>query len=229
MEHVLRGLVGHCCLVYLDDIIIFSPDAETHVQHLRKVFDALRTHELVCSKKKCVFDASSLHYLGHVVTDKGVTVDPDKVSIVREWPQPKTLQELRSFLGLAQYFRKFIQGFAAQVLPLTNLTRAGKFVSEWDPQCTAAFQGLKRDLTTAPVLRLPDWDKPFELISDASDFACGVVLLQEGHPVAYCSRKFQGAELNYNVTDKELFGVIYAVMNLGLFPPLGCHRCVLPP
>jgi len=185
-------------------------------------------------------NSSKLKFLGHVVTSGGMYPDPDKIRAVTEWPAPKTVLELRSFLGLANYFRKYIRAYAAITAPLTDLLKGlskqekkGRysrlarmapgavetlercFSARWNARCDSAFQTLKRALTTAPVLVLPDFDKPFEVVTDACQTppAVGGVLLQEGRPVAFYSRKLSGPELNYSVTDIEMLAVIGASGN----------------
>ena len=152
---------------------------------------------------KCDFNRSELLYLGHIVGTYGIRVDPAKIAAVSSWPVPKDLHEMRSFLGLTNYLRKFVQGYATRCRPLTNLTRKSvPFV--WTAECNAAFNGLKQDLTTAPVLASPDNSKPFEVVSDSCQWSIGAVLMQEGRPVAYESRKMIPAELNYTVLNRSV-------------------------
>jgi hypothetical protein len=144
----------------------------------------------------------------------GLKVDPDKVAAVMAWPQPQTVAEVRSFLGLATYFRRFIQGFSTLARPLHALTRNvhDRAAWNWDAACDAAFTGLKHALSTAPVLALPVWDKPFEMVTDASVHGTGAVLLQEGHPIAYESKRFSPAEYDYDTGEQELLGVVRALL-----------------
>ena len=151
-----------------------------------------------------------MKYLGHLISTDGVRPDPDKVEKVKEWPRPTTVQEVRAFLGLANYFRKFMQGYSQMVSPLTDLTRTKK-AWNWTDKCTEAFERVKYCLTHAPVLRMPDFSKPFEVVADASKYASGGVLLQEGQPIAFDSRKFNKAELNYTVSEQEMLASVRAV------------------
>jgi transposase InsO family protein len=208
-----RGL-GKYVAVYLDDILIYSRSPQEHVQHLREVLTVLREQRLFARVDKCHFNKSELKYLGHVVGAEGIKVDPSKIAAVTAWPQPQNVSEVRSFLGLATYFRRFIQGFSTLARPLYALTRkVGDRPSwVWDATCTASFEGLKSALTEAPVLALPDWSKPFEVVTDASVHGTGAVLLQERHPVSYDSKRFSPAEYNYDTGEQELLGVVRALM-----------------
>ena len=179
------------------------------MEHLRHVLETLRREQYRAKLKKCEFMKPELPFLGHVVSAAGVRVDPQKVAAVRDWPVPASVTQVRSFLGLANYFRKFMQGYASMSAPLTDLTRKhARFL--WDDKCQAAFEKIKESLLNAPVLRHPDFSKPFEVVSDASDFGVGAVLLQEGHLVACESAKLKGSQLQCTVTEKELFGVVHA-------------------
>ena len=188
-----------CVAVYLDDILVFSPDAETHAADMREVLAILRKHDFYCKLKKCEFEKSELKFLGHLVGAAGIRVDPDKVKAVLAWPQPDSLPKLRSFLGLATYFRKFILGFAAMVAPLHHLTK-NDVPYIWSSDCQIAFDAVKEALTSAPTLRMPDPELPYELICDASGHGVGAVLLQDGQPVAYESRAYKPPERNYPTT-----------------------------
>lgn len=213
MDSVLMGLKGEKCLVYLDDIILFSKDLPSHLDAIREVFAKLQNVNLTVQLSKCNFVVDEVNYLGHVITKKGVEPDPSKISAVRDFPVPKTVKDVRSFLGLAGYYRRFIDGFAAMGKPLFELTKQGQeFV--WTTQCQEAFDQLKHRLITAPVLVYPDFSKPFTLATDASTFALGAVLSQEidgqEHPVAYCSRTLFPAEKNYSTTERELLSLVWS-------------------
>jgi hypothetical protein len=156
------------------------------------------------------FFKPKLHFLGHVVGANGVQVNPDNIKAVLDWVQPTSVTEVRSFLGLTKFFGKFVQGYSALVAPLTNLTRASVPVL-WNSDCQARFDSLKALLSSAPVLAIPDVDKPFEVWCDASGFAVGALLLQNGRPCAYESRKLNGPKLNYHPGETELLAVIHAL------------------
>jgi len=214
-----RGYLRKFVLVYLDDILVYSKTAEEHAQHLRLVFQALREEELFAKPSKCYFNKSELKYLGHIVGSGGIKVDPAKIAAVRNFPLPQNVGDVRSFLGLATYFRRFIQGFGVLARPLHALTRNACTRSgwKWTEQCEASFLALKDALSSAPVLAMPDWpaaesgSKPFEIIADASVHGIGAVLLQDGHPIAFESKKFHPAAYNYDTGEQELLAIVYAL------------------
>jgi len=190
MNDIFRPYIGKFVLVYLDDILVFSKSPEEHVQHLQLVLQRLRDHDLYAKSAKCSFNQPELEFLGHVVGSDGIKVDPKKTAVVRDWAVPQNISELRSFLGLTNYFRRFVQGYANLVGSLTNLLRKDvPFV--WSADCQAAFDGVKLALTTAPVLVMPDYEKPFELIADACGFGVGAALLQQGRPIAFLCQTVQ--------------------------------------
>ncbi len=210
MQQVFRDMIGKFVLVYLDDILVYSKSPEEHEKHLALVLERLQQHKFYAQLHKCHFALPEVEFLGHMVSKDGIRVDPRKVKIVQDWPVPGTVSQLRSFLGLANYFRRFIDKFSETARPLHALT--GKDVTwRWSLTCQLAFEELKRKLTEAPVLRAPDFNLPFEVIADASDFTLGAVLLQEGRPVAYESRKLTPAEINYVTGEKELLAVVHAL------------------
>jgi hypothetical protein len=238
MNQMLGPHLNRFVCIYLDDILIFSKTEDEHFHHLQQVLHTLRQKELKAKLSKCDFFKDELKFLGHIVSAKGIQPDPAKVAVVSDWPTPKTIYDVRSFLGLANYFRKFIRGYAAISAPLTDLLKGvnkqekkgrlihlGKlpmaeaqkllqqFLLRWTATCQHAFTNLKNALTSAPVLVMPDFEKHFEVVTDACEIppAIGGVLLQDAHPVAFYSRKLSGAELNYSATDKEMLGVIYAL------------------
>ena len=170
----------------------------------------LRDHQLYAKLSKCEFWLKEVKFLGHVVSSEGVAVDPSKVEAVLQWESPKSVTEVRSFVGLAGYYRRFIRGFSQIARPLTNLTKKDRpFV--WTEQCEAAFQELKTLLTTAPVLVLPDSSQPFEVYTDASLMGLGCVLMQNGKVIAYASRQLRPHEVNYPTHDLELCAVVFAL------------------
>lgn len=214
MNHIFRDMIGKHVLVYLDDILVFSKSAEEHLQHLRLVLQRLREHKFYAKLSKCEFNMRSVHYLGHVVSAEGIQVDPRKTQVVDEWPVPRNPKHLRSFLGFANYFRRFIQGYSRLVSPLYALLKADA-AWVWTDACQSAFEGVKHALTHAPVLATPDFSKPFEVVTDASGRqgggALGAVLMQEGRVVAFESRRLTGAELNYTTQEQECLGVVHAL------------------
>lgn len=214
MERVLSGLQWEICLVYLDDIIVMSSTFEQHLERLEKVFARLRDAGLKLKPKKCNFFCSEVLYLGHLVTSKGLATDPDKVEKVKNWPIPRSLKQVRAFLGLAGYYRKFIRNFSVIASPLHKLTQKDvRF--KWTEPCNAAFQSLKDALVSAPVLGYPDFSQDFILDTDACLDGSGAVLSQvldgQERVIAYASKKFSKAERRYSVTRQELLAVVIAV------------------
>jgi RNase H-like domain found in reverse transcriptase/Reverse transcriptase (RNA-dependent DNA polymerase) len=201
-------------IVYIDDILIYSQNDQDHTQHLRQVLDLLRQHQLYGKISKCEFFKESVKYLGHIISSEGIATDPKKVEVVKNWPQPKNLKELQSFLGLCNYYRWFIMDYSRIAAPLTDLTHKD-VTYHWPPAAEEAFNEIKKRMTSTPVLCIPDPDKPFTVTTDASDFAMGAVLQQDQgqgpQPVAFTSRKMNPAERNYPAHDKELLAIMHAL------------------
>ena len=211
MELVLRGLRWEKCLCYLDDIIVFGSSFEQTVENLKTVFDRLESANLTLKSSKCDLFQQKVSFLGHIVSNQGIQCDPEKINSIASWPDPKNATEVRSFLGLAGYYRRFIPDFSTVASPLTNLTRKRtKYV--WTPVHQAAFNKLKQLLTTAPILAYPDNHSEFILDTDASNTGIGAVLSQiqngEERVVAYASRTLNKHQIKYCTTYKELLAVI---------------------
>ncbi|WVZ95870.1 hypothetical protein U9M48_041579 [Paspalum notatum var. saurae] len=179
MNKVFMDGLDKYIVVFIDDILIYSKDAVEHEQHLRVVLEKLRSHQLYAKYGKCEFWLEKVAFLGHIVTAKGVAVDPEKVRAVSEWQQPTNVTEVRSFLGLAGYYRRFIEGFAKIAGPLFALQKKGARF-EWTTACEKSFQELKARLTIAPVLVQPDIFRDFVIYCDASRQGLGCVLMQDG-------------------------------------------------
>lgn len=213
MNDIFREQLGKFVLVYIDDIVIFSSSPEEHLAHLECVLQILQKEKLFARLRKCHFEKSEIKFLGHLVGTEGIKVDPAKISVVKDWPVPRNLRQVQSFLGLATYFRKFIQGFSNLVAPLTALSKKGLVWTDWPPDsaCQKSFDGTKHALTHAPTLAMPDFEKPFEVIADASKDGIGAILLQEGHPIAFESRRMIPAEKNYITTEQELLAVVHGI------------------
>ena len=213
MNDTLMAYLDQFVIVYLDDICVYSKNPEEHMDHLRKVLTLLRQEKLIGKLSKCEFGISSMDFLGHVVSDQGVATDPEKIKSVQDWPTPQNATDVMRFLGLANFYRRFVRDFSKIAAPLTSLTGNVPFV--WSPAAETSFKTLKTALTTAPVLCLPDCSKPFILECDASKFAIGQVLCQgEGRDrrvVAFESRKMIPAEINYPVHDQELLSVVHGL------------------
>ena len=199
--------------VYIDDILIHSANKEQHIQHLQHVFKVLSEANLTLRGSKCHLAMSKVSYLGHVFSATGMSPDPQKVSAVKEWLSPTNAEEVRKFLGLASYYRRYILGFSHIAKPLHTLTQ--KQVSfNWSDECEAAFNTLKEKLVDAPVLSYPQFDKnspPFVLQTDASAVGVGAVLEQGGHVIGYASRALNTAEQQYSVIQKECLAIVFAM------------------
>ena len=210
MNRIFRPYLDKFIVVFIDDILIYSKNEEEHREHLGIALRVLRDHQLYAKLSKCEFWLNEVKFLGHVVSSEGVAVDPSKVEAVLQWESPKSVTEVRSFVGLAGYYRRFIRGFSQIARPLTNLTKKDRpFV--WTEQCEAAFQELKTLLTTGPVLVLPDSSQPYEVYTDASLMGLGCVLMQNGKVIAYASRQLRPHEVNYPTHDLELCAVVFAL------------------
>jgi hypothetical protein len=178
MNDIVREYLNDFVLIYLDDICIVSRSPEEHLIHIELVLQKLEQYRLSANWKKCQFGQTHLDFLGHVIGADGIRVDPKKGSAVQDWPKPKDVSHLRSFLGLANYFRRFLKSYSTVVAPLTSLLKKGKTVKDdWNQACDAAFNTVKRMLTTAPVLKAPDFSKPFEVHTDANTAASWTFML----------------------------------------------------
>ena len=210
MNRVFHDCLDRFLVVFIDDILIYSQSKNDHTQHLRFVLQRLRERKLYAKFSKCEFWMEKVVFLGHVVSKEGIMVDPSKVQAILEWQSPKTVREVRSFLGLAGYYRRFVQGFARIAKPLTNLTRQGTpFL--WSDGCEESFQVLKRRLTTAPILVLPEDGIEYDVYCDASYQGLGAVLMQNGKVIAYASRQLKDYETRYPTHDLELAAVVFAL------------------
>ena len=209
MNDVLRPFLRRFVLVFFDDILIYSSSWADHLRHLRAVLTVLQQHQLFVKRSKCAFGASSISYLGHVISDTGVAMDPAKVQAVAEWPPPRSVRAVRAFLGLAGYYRKFVQDYGTIAAPLTSLLKKEGFT--WTADATAAFTALKTAVTSAPVLALPDFSQAFIVECDASTHGFGAVLLQDKHPIAFFSRPVAPRHRALAAYERELIGLVHAV------------------
>ncbi|KAL0545083.1 hypothetical protein IC582_020224 [Cucumis melo] len=210
MNRVFREFLDTFVIVFIDDILIYSKTEAEHEKHLRMVLQTLRDNKLYAKFSKCEFWLKQVSFLGHVVSKAGVSVDPAKIEAVTGWTRPSTVSEVRSFLGLAGYYRRFVENFSRIATPLTQLTRKGApFV--WSKACEDSFQNLKKKLVIAPVLTVPDGSGSFVIYSDASKKGLGCVLMQQGKVVAYASRQLKSHEQNYPTHDLELAAVVFAL------------------
>jgi len=210
MNRVFRSYLDKFVVVFIDDILIYSSSQMEHAYHLREVLETLRRNKLYAKLSKCEFWLNEVVFLGHVISEKGISVDLKKIEAVLKWERPTNVIEIRSFLDLAGYYRRFIEGFSTIASPMTRLTRKEvKF--EWSKDCEASFQELKSRLTSAPILALPKGQEGFVVYSNASSKGLGYVLMQHERVIAYASRQFKPHEVNYPVHDLELATVVFAL------------------
>lgn len=214
MDNVLRGLQNEVCLVYLDDIIIFSTSLQEHVINLEKVFKRLRESNFKIQMDKSEFLKLETEFLGHVICKDGVKPNPNKIIAIQGYPVPKTPTEIKRFLGLLGYYRKFIPDFARLTKPLTQCLKKGSKINPTDQKYVDCFEHCKTLLTNDPILQYPDFSKEFLLTTDASNVAIGAVLSQgnigSDKPIAYASRTLNSSELNYSTIEKELLAIVWA-------------------
>lgn len=199
-------------IVYLDDILVYSTSEEAHEEHLSTVLSILRKEKLYAKASKCEFFCSRTEFLGHIISADGIAPDPKKLDAIAAWPAPRNVTDVQSFLGLANYYRRFIRAFSGIATPLTSLTRKDN-PFHWDEEQETAFAALKAALASAPVLAPPAPDLPCTVITDASDYAVGGVLMQDHgsglQPIAFESCKLNAAQRNYPVHEKEMFAIIH--------------------
>lgn len=210
MHQILRPFLDSFVIVFLDDILIYSRTLAEHQRHLRQVLDALRANQLYCKESKCAFFKDSVEFLGHVIDRDGVHMMESKVKAIREWPTPTSVEDIRSFLGLAGYYRKFIKGFSNIAAPLTELLKKGtRFI--WSESLENSFRSLITAITTAPTLILPDPTKPYVITADACGYGIGACLMQDHgrglQPIAFLSKKLTDAELRYPNHERELLAL----------------------
>lgn len=189
MNSTLAPYLRKFVLVFFDDILIYSRTFEEHIMHIKLVFELLVKDQWKVKFSKCTFAQKQISYLGYVISEQGVSTDPAKISAISQWPSPTNAKELRSFLGLAGYYRKFVRHFGVISKTLTELLKKHT-IFVWTPHHEASFNTLKTALFSAPVLALPNFSKVFSIETDASGLGVGAVLMQEGHPLAFISKAF---------------------------------------
>lgn len=200
--------------VYLDDIIVFAKNLEEHERRIDELMDRLRKANLRLQSEKCDFLRPEVNYLGHIISREGLKPNPDKIEAVKKFPTPKKQRNIREFLGLTGYYRRFIKNFSGIAKPFTHLLENDtEFI--WDKKTQNAFDNLKSALCTAPILQFPDFSQPFIITTDASGFAVGAVLSQgeigKDLPIAYFSRVLRGAEVRYDTYENEAYAMLQAV------------------
>ena len=226
INEVLSGL--SFAFSYLDDILVYSPDMETHLEHLRKLFMKLRKADLKLKEVKCNFSKKHIQYLGHIILGKGIAPMPEKLACIKDMPPPKTPKEVKQFLGLIGYYQKFVPRFSDLARPLNVLTRKD-VPFEWTPICQESFELLKTSLMTEPILMYPDPNHPYVLFTDASKYAWACVLTQEKthqiegkevkilHPIMYMSGLFHGSQMNLACLTKEAYAIYMSIKKLAYY------------
>ncbi|GFY36563.1 retrovirus-related Pol polyprotein from transposon opus [Trichonephila clavipes] len=212
IDIILKPVIGKFVSVYMDDVIISSPSFTQHVKHLKEVFRLLHKAGLTLNKDKCKFGWEEFKYLGLIINKEVNKTDETKVQAIVEMKPPHNSKEVSKFLGMSQWYAKFIKNYADICEPLYNLKRKLKrFIYIWLIEAQKAFDAVNAAITKAPVLKFPDFKKPFELFTDASSIGVGAVLNQEQRPVVFASRTLNAAERNYTVTERECLAVVWAL------------------
>lgn len=188
MNSLLTPFLRRFAAVFFDDILVYNKSLSSHLQHLESIFQTLVQGQFYLKRSKCLFAQNQVEYLGHVVSGRGVEPEPSKIHAMVQWPTPTSSKDLKAFLGLTGFYRKFVKNYATITAPLTSLL--GKDAFEWSLTAQSAFEQLKNAMTSAPVLALPDFNEPFIIETDASGIGMGVVLMQKGHPLAFFSKQF---------------------------------------
>jgi hypothetical protein len=215
MNEIFKDMIVACLIViYLDDILIFSKTREEHIKVTKKVLARLRKHDLYLKLEKCDFNKKETEFLGIIITDGQIKMDPIKLKGVADWPAPAKLKEVQAFMGFANFYQRFINGFSEIARPLNNLAKKNN-PWKWEEEQQKAFKQLKKRFMEGPVLKMPDPGKQYRIKCDASNYATGAILSQqygdEWHPVAYQSKSFNETEQNYEIHDKELAAIIRAL------------------
>ena len=215
MNDIFQDLLDRCVVIYEDDILIYSTNQDEHNQNVKAVLKCLWLFGLDTKLETCLFNQTQVEFLGYIISPNGTSMDPLKVDTLLSWAQPRSIHDVQSFLGFANFYRIFIEKFSGIATPLTKLTQKSVKSFTWTDDAEKSFQYLKKAFTSAPILAHANPSKPFIIETDASDFALGAILSQYQednllHPVAFYSRKFTSHEINYDVYDKELLAIITA-------------------
>nr|XP_027118736.1 uncharacterized protein LOC113735978 [Coffea arabica] len=209
MNQVFQDQMRRHVLVFFDDILVYSSTLEEHVKHVEEVMCILRQHQLYAKMSKCSFAQMQVEYLGHIITAEGVQADPKKIECMEQWPNPTNIKQLRGFLGLTGYYRRFVRGYGAIARPLTNLLKKDNF--HWNKDSELAFQTLKKAMCTTPVLAVPDFTQPFIVETDACYSGIGAVLMQNRRPISYLSQALGQKNMGLSIYEKELLALVTAV------------------
>ncbi|KOM25332.1 hypothetical protein LR48_Vigan97s002200 [Vigna angularis] len=211
MNSLMQPYLRKFVLVFFDDILVYSRFWKEHLEHVGTVLRELVANRWVANRKKCEFGKTQIGYLGHWISARGVEMDEDKVRAVIDWEKPKTVKALRGFLGLTRYYRRFVKDYGKIAKPLTDLLKKGQFT--WTEQAEEAMSRLKKAITTAPVLVLPDFDQPFHIECDASGRGVGAVLMQGKKPIAFFSKALSEGSLSKSIYEKELMALVLAIQH----------------
>lgn len=209
MNLVLAPFLRKFVMVFLDDILVYSPSWQAHFEHLRLVFTTLREQQFYLKMKKCVFGENGLTYLGHIISSTGVATDPLQTTTMREWLQPTNVTELQGFLGLTSYYRRFVRNYGIIARSLTNLLKKGEL--HWTTEATTTFVALKTTMVNTPVLALPGFNLPFVVETDACDQGLGAVLMKQGRPIAFLSKALRVKNKQLLIYEKEFLALIMDV------------------
>jgi hypothetical protein len=210
MNTIFAPMLRKFVLVFMDDILVYSRNLQEHANHLKQVFQLLQDNQLYIKQSKCSFTQPQLEYLGHIIGVNGVATDREKITTVHQWPTPTSAKQVRSFLGLTGYYRKFIRQYGIISRPLSDLLKKHT-IFLWTTIHQASFEALKQALVTALVLKLPDFSQQFSIEIDACDTGVGVVLMQQGHPVAYMSKALGPKNAALSTYEKECLAVLMAI------------------
>lgn len=211
MNNVLKDFINKICVVYLDDILIFSTSFDEHLLSIRKIMERLREVNLKVQIDKCHFAEEYTNFLGHTITNGGIKPNNDKIEAIQKMKLPSTVKEIKQFLGISGYYRKFIKDYAKVAYPIIKYLKKDTKINKSDTEYINAFNKLKLLLTSDPILKSPNFDKPFTVTCDASNYAIGAVLSQNNHPISYASRTLNRHETKYSTIEKELLAIVYAV------------------
>ena len=206
MNQVFKPYIGKFVVVYFDNILIYSKDEQTHQDHFNQIMHVLEREQLYANLKKCTFFTHEVTFLGYIISGDGIKADEGKIEAIRTWPQPQSIHDVRSFHGLASFYKRFIRKFSTIMSPMTEVLKGASF--QWNPKAQSAFEEVKKKLTQAPVLVLPCFEKVFEVECDASGVGIGGVLTQEGKPLAFFSDKLCDSRRKYSTYDKEFYAII---------------------
>lgn len=207
---ILSDFINKICVVYLDDILIFSTSFQEHISDIRKVLGKLNEANLKLQINKCKFFGKETLYLGHTLTSEGVKPNQAKVDIISNLRLPKSVKQIKSFLSVTGYYRKFMRDYSKVAYPMIRYLKKDVKLDINDPNYIHSFEKLKKILTESPVLKYPNFEKRFQLVTDASGEALGAVLQQDGHPICFASRTLNDHERNYSATERELLAIVWS-------------------